>query len=130
MLLKKIMNRGRASAQNNTIINETGGGGGDNGTSTSTIAAGSQPVSQANLPPTGLHVTGNMGNTFGTFPNAQTNVPLGGNVGCGPLHHFKTSPIHNDFLITETVLGLGINGKVLECRSRSSGQKYALKVSL
>jgi len=39
----------------------------------------------------------------------------------------KTNPISDDYRISSTVLGLGINGKVVECTS-SDGQKCALKV--
>jgi hypothetical protein len=40
------------------------------------------------------------------------------------------SPIGNEFKISDTVLGLGINGKVVECVKRSTGEKFALKVPL
>lgn len=33
-----------------------------------------------------------------------------------------------DFKISDTVLGHGINGKVVECVSKSKGDKFALKV--
>jgi hypothetical protein len=39
------------------------------------------------------------------------------------------TPITNEFKISDTVLGLGINGKVVECVKKSSGQKFALKVT-
>uniref|UniRef100_A0A182N2W4 Protein kinase domain-containing protein n=1 Tax=Anopheles dirus TaxID=7168 RepID=A0A182N2W4_9DIPT len=39
----------------------------------------------------------------------------------------KLTPITDDYEISNTVLGLGINGKVVQCTSRSSGHKYALK---
>ena len=41
----------------------------------------------------------------------------------------KTSPITDDYEITNTVLGLGINGKVVQCTNRKNGKKYALKRS-
>ena len=41
----------------------------------------------------------------------------------------KTTPITDDFEISNTVLGLGINGKVVQCTNRLTGKKYALKVS-
>lgn len=41
----------------------------------------------------------------------------------------KPSPITDDYEISNNVLGLGINGKVVECIRKSSGIKYALKVS-
>jgi len=40
----------------------------------------------------------------------------------------KTSPLVDDYTISNNVLGLGINGKVVECTEKKSGQKYALKV--
>jgi hypothetical protein len=36
--------------------------------------------------------------------------------------------ILDDYTVTDKVLGLGINGKVVECCHRISGHKYALKV--
>lgn len=41
----------------------------------------------------------------------------------------KKGLITNDYSISQRVLGVGINGKVLECTDRSSGNKYALKVN-
>lgn len=40
----------------------------------------------------------------------------------------KQAPITQDYEITHTVLGLGINGKVVECYSKATKEKYALKV--
>ncbi|KAF2883016.1 hypothetical protein ILUMI_23154 [Ignelater luminosus] len=40
----------------------------------------------------------------------------------------KLTPITNDYEITHTVLGLGINGKVVECFSKVNKEKFALKV--
>lgn len=45
-----------------------------------------------------------------------------------PQLKIKTTQINNDYSITDKVLGLGINGKVVECRSKVSGQKFAIKV--
>ncbi|CAD7093950.1 unnamed protein product [Hermetia illucens] len=42
----------------------------------------------------------------------------------------KQTPITDDYEISSTVLGLGINGKVVQCTSRCDGKKYALKVLL
>jgi hypothetical protein len=41
----------------------------------------------------------------------------------------KTTPITDDYEISNNVLGLGINGKVVECIRKSTGTKFALKVS-
>lgn len=41
----------------------------------------------------------------------------------------KISPITDDYEISNHVLGLGINGKVVQCYDRNTRQKYALKVS-
>lgn len=40
----------------------------------------------------------------------------------------KKTPISDDYRLTGSVLGLGINGKVHVCYSRSTQQKFALKV--
>lgn len=40
----------------------------------------------------------------------------------------KPDQIIKDYRITDTVLGLGINGKVVQCYNKVNGQKYALKV--
>jgi len=40
----------------------------------------------------------------------------------------KRVPISQDYRLSSNVLGLGINGKVLECYCKADGQKYALKV--
>ncbi|XP_045529204.1 MAP kinase-activated protein kinase 2 isoform X2 [Pieris brassicae] len=40
----------------------------------------------------------------------------------------KTTPITDDYDISSTVLGLGINGKVVECKEKKTGMRRALKV--
>ena len=40
----------------------------------------------------------------------------------------KKNAITDDYEISKKVLGLGINGKVLECTHRQTKEKYALKV--
>ena len=35
-----------------------------------------------------------------------------------------------DYKITRDVLGVGINGKVVECYNRKTGEKFALKVGI
>ncbi|XP_015794802.1 MAP kinase-activated protein kinase 2 [Tetranychus urticae] len=40
----------------------------------------------------------------------------------------KVAPVTDDYLISDKVLGLGINGKVVECIHKKTGAKYALKV--
>lgn len=40
---------------------------------------------------------------------------------------FKTTNITNDYTISSRTLGVGINGKVVECFSKRTNQKYALK---
>ena len=42
----------------------------------------------------------------------------------------KKTPITDDYSISQNVLGLGINGKVVEVKNKKEGSKYALKVSL
>lgn len=45
-----------------------------------------------------------------------------------PVRTPKTVPIIDDYEISNTVLGLGINGKVVQCYSKATREKYALKV--
>ena len=40
----------------------------------------------------------------------------------------KTTPLTEDYSISNNVVGLGINGKVVECTNKASGEKFALKV--
>lgn len=40
----------------------------------------------------------------------------------------KKNMVTDDYRLSNNVLGLGINGKVLECYSKADGRKYALKV--
>lgn len=40
----------------------------------------------------------------------------------------KKNPITEDYQISTNVLGLGINGKVVEVTNKQDGHKYALKV--
>lgn len=40
----------------------------------------------------------------------------------------KKTAITDDYKLSNNVLGLGINGKVVECYSKADGRKYALKV--
>lgn len=47
-----------------------------------------------------------------------------------PSLQIKKNAITDDYKVTSQVLGLGINGKVLEIFQRKTGDKYALKVGL
>lgn len=42
----------------------------------------------------------------------------------------KSTPITDDYEISNKVLGLGINGKVVQCFTKTSKEKHALKVSI
>ncbi len=42
-----------------------------------------------------------------------------------PVHSY---PVTQDYKISRQVLGVGINGKVVECHHRKSGDRFALKV--
>lgn len=55
------------------------------------------------------------------------SVGGGGGAVPGPLIP-KQTMIAQDYEISGTVLGLGINGKVVQCFNRKTGGKYALKV--
>ncbi|KAG1683398.1 MAP kinase-activated protein kinase 2 [Nymphon striatum] len=41
---------------------------------------------------------------------------------------YTNTPMMQDYTVSSKVLGLGINGKVIECNEKSTGKKYALKV--
>ncbi|XP_012719293.1 MAP kinase-activated protein kinase 2 isoform X1 [Fundulus heteroclitus] len=45
-----------------------------------------------------------------------------------PKVEFKKNALTDDYKITSQVLGLGINGKVLECYCKRTGEKCALKI--
>lgn len=45
-----------------------------------------------------------------------------------PKLEIKRNAVTDDYKITSQVLGLGINGKVLECFNKKTGEKCALKV--
>uniref|UniRef100_A0A1B0CRB9 non-specific serine/threonine protein kinase n=1 Tax=Lutzomyia longipalpis TaxID=7200 RepID=A0A1B0CRB9_LUTLO len=40
----------------------------------------------------------------------------------------KSTPITDDYEISSRILGLGLNGKVVQCIHRRTGEKFALKV--
>ncbi|XP_057702217.1 MAP kinase-activated protein kinase 3 [Corythoichthys intestinalis] len=54
----------------------------------------------------------------------QTHFPLPGNTKLDIKRHAVTQ----DYKISSQVLGLGINGKVLQCFNKKTGQKCALKI--
>lgn len=60
-------------------------------------------------------------------PPSITNPIIQQQLQTQPLR-IKTTSIYSDYIMTDNVLGLGINGKVIECRSKMTGQKYAIKV--
>lgn len=57
----------------------------------------------------------------------QQQLPQGGGGPNG--RQPKATPITDDYEISNTVLGLGINGKVVQCTAKKTTNKYALKVS-
>lgn len=64
---------------------------------------------------------------YGDHPNNVANA--GAPVAVCKLNA-KTTPILDDYMISSTVLGLGINGKVVECFRKKDNCKFALKVSI
>ena len=60
------------------------------------------------------------------FTNTNATI-VGGGREMPPLL-IKTKPISEDYEISGVTLGLGINGKVVECTNKISGYKHALKV--
>uniref|UniRef100_A0A3B3DDW0 non-specific serine/threonine protein kinase n=1 Tax=Oryzias melastigma TaxID=30732 RepID=A0A3B3DDW0_ORYME len=61
-------------------------------------------------------------------------LPRAGRAGAGPrpagltYTSFRRHAVTEDYKITSQVLGLGINGKVLECYCKKTGAKCALKI--
>lgn len=53
----------------------------------------------------------------------------GGAQALGVRREPKKYAVTDDYQLSKQVLGLGVNGKVLECYHRLTGQKCALKVS-
>lgn len=47
-----------------------------------------------------------------------------------PTLQIKKNAITDDYKVTSSVLGQGINGRVIEVFQRKTGEKFALKVSL
>ena len=66
-------------------------------------------------------------------PAPPSGVPCGpssaGDPALGCLREPKKYAGTDDYQLSKQVLGLGVNGKVLECFHRRTGQKCALKVS-
>ncbi|MEQ2168580.1 hypothetical protein GOODEAATRI_016132, partial [Goodea atripinnis] len=63
------------------------------------------------------------------FPNPAGQQNPTGQFHARPHLQIKKNAITDDYKITSQVLGLGINGKVVEIFQRKTGDKYALKVS-
>lgn len=53
-----------------------------------------------------------------SLPGGEAHVKL----------EIKKHAVTDDYKLSKRVLGLGINGKVLECFNKETGQKCALKV--
>ena len=66
-------------------------------------------------------------------PAPPSGVPCGpcsaGAPALGGRREPKKYAVTDDYQLSKQVLGLGVNGKVLECFHRRIGQKCALKVS-
>ncbi|CRL04514.1 CLUMA_CG017590, isoform A [Clunio marinus] len=58
----------------------------------------------------------------------KSNQSYPQSIAQGPPLEPKKNPITEEYEISNNVLGLGINGKVVECIKKSSGTKFALKV--
>ncbi|XP_036387215.1 MAP kinase-activated protein kinase 3 [Megalops cyprinoides] len=56
--------------------------------------------------------------------SSPTHFPM---PGCAK-PEFKRNAVTDDYKISSQVLGLGINGKVLECYNKKTGEKCALKI--
>lgn len=63
------------------------------------------------------------------LPGAPSEPGSAGNPALGGRREPKKYAVSEDYQLSKQVLGLGVNGKVLECFHRRTGQKCALKVS-
>nr|XP_006978434.1 MAP kinase-activated protein kinase 3 [Peromyscus maniculatus bairdii]XP_006978435.1 MAP kinase-activated protein kinase 3 [Peromyscus maniculatus bairdii]XP_042137532.1 MAP kinase-activated protein kinase 3 [Peromyscus maniculatus bairdii] len=61
-------------------------------------------------------------------PGALGGPTLGGAQALGVRREPKKYAVTDDYQLSKRVLGLGVNGKVLECHHRRTGQKCALKL--
>uniref|UniRef100_A0A8C4TGU9 non-specific serine/threonine protein kinase n=1 Tax=Erpetoichthys calabaricus TaxID=27687 RepID=A0A8C4TGU9_ERPCA len=57
-------------------------------------------------------------------PNSPTHFPLPNQ----PKLEIKRNAVTDNYKVSSQVLGLGINGKVLECYNKKTGEKCALKI--
>ncbi|XP_026023786.1 MAP kinase-activated protein kinase 2-like isoform X1 [Astatotilapia calliptera] len=67
----------------------------------------------------------------GTATNSDSNLGSGLTDLQPPAYfklEFRRNAVTDDYKITSQVLGLGINGKVLECYCKKTGEKCALKI--
>lgn len=67
--------------------------------------------------------------SLGPPPGALGGPALGGAPALSVRREPKKYAVTDDYQLSKQVLGLGVNGKVLECHHKRTGQKCALKVS-
>ena len=77
--------------------------------------------------PTNLAFRDNQNNVEGNLMYTNINANANSWRHDTPPLSIKTTPIYDDYDISTAVLGLGINGKVVECTNKKTGVKYALK---
>lgn len=82
----------------------------------------SQPVMEQSESQQGPPLESQEDNKSNTRPSSGGAAPVKGEI--------KKHAVTDDYKISKRVLGLGINGKVLECFHRVTGRKCALKVGL
>lgn len=112
----------------------SGGGTNSNNINNAVTNPSNLPPLPPNRPPvnkpTNLHLSGltlrdhQNANLDGTLPFAT----FGSRCRDMPPLNIKTNPICEDYDISGVTLGLGINGKVVECTNKHNSNKYALKV--
>lgn len=64
-----------------------------------------------------------------SLPSAPCGPGSAGAPALGGQQEPKKYAVTDDYQLSKRVLGLGVNGKVLECQHRRTGQKCAMKVS-
>jgi hypothetical protein len=126
---------GSGPSSSSSSVHEMSGesnNGNNNSTNTGTGVVGEQvnnPIVVANRPPKPTNLP--LGLTLRDIQNGNLDVVgtrlMMMSTGKDALK-LKCTPVSEDYDISVVTLGVGINGKVVECTNKQSGLKYALKV--
>lgn len=94
-----------------------------NGKSETHNADASEPKSEVEKTEASESATSHPENESADTDSTQFPLPV------YPKLEIKRHAVTDDYRISSQVLGLGVNGKVVECYNKKTGQKCALKVN-